>query len=129
MRMHLRSEFIILAVLACAAGGCRVKAAESLASTTAPNVKSPYKGDPYTFGGIQDGTGGLIAATRSSMETESYSEPKFKKLAGPESFASMSGHSLSPSKANETSGDFQPLPIEGGHGEVAHGSNEPNPSH
>jgi hypothetical protein len=115
MRMFLRKEFVVSALLACSIAGCRSKAYESMSSSSAPPVKSSYQGDPYTFGGIQDGTGGLIAATRSSMETETYSEPKFKKLAGPEEFASMSGHGLSPAGASEVRGDYQPLPSEGEH--------------
>ncbi len=79
-------------------------------SATKTDYKPTYKGDPYTFGGIQEGTGGQVAATSQSMESPTYTDPKYRKLAGPEGFTSMSGHSLSPAKGNDRVGDFQPLP-------------------
>ena len=117
--MQIRKELILAALLSLTIAGCRVKGYESMTSSIAPNVKSPYKGDPYTFGGLQEGTGGLIAASRSSMETEDYSEPKYKKLAGPDAFVSMSGHSLAKAKPSDIVGDYQPLPSQDAHGKTA----------
>jgi hypothetical protein len=59
--------------------GCRSVAYESMQSSTREHTKLPYKGDPYTWGGIQEGTGGLIAATKQTMEAPTYVEPKFKR--------------------------------------------------
>ena len=113
--MLMRKELALAALFAITICGCRFKAYESMNSATSSEVKLPYKGDPYTFGGMQEGTGGLIAASKGSMETETYSEPKFKKLAGPDAFISMTGHSLSKAEPSDTRGDFQPLPSASAH--------------
>lgn len=105
--------------------GCRIKAVESMHSATRPDPKGgDVYGDPYTFGGIADGTGGQVAATTQSMESPSYADPKFKKIASKEGFTSMSGHVVSDAKGSETSGDYQPLPssVEPKHG--ANGESE-----
>ena len=92
--------------------GCRIQAVESMTTASAPNQPFPEKGDPYTFGGLADGTGGQVVATTQSMESETYADPKFKQLAGTEPFVSMSGHTISKAKGSEISGDYQPLPHE-----------------
>lgn len=108
--------------LALFAFGCRSKGLESMQSATAPNQPLPYKGDPYAWGGIAEGTGGQVVGTKQTMETPTYTEPKFKKLAGPDAVTSMSGHSLAKAKPSDRSGDYQPLPAKeaaraaGGHG-------------
>jgi hypothetical protein len=115
-----------LAVLAVTACGCHIYGIDSMNSASAPNHKSPNQGgDPYTWGGIQEGTGGLVAGTKQTMETPEYSGPKFKQLAGPESFTSMSGHAVGAAKPNDVSGDWQPLP-NAGHsvGDGEHGGEE-----
>ncbi len=104
-------------LIAAALTGCHVKGLDSHESSFAENQKSPYKGDPYAWGGIQEGTGGLVVGTKQTMESPTYSEPKFKKLAGPDGYTSMSGHQLAPAKPNDRVGDHQPLP-----GGEAHGS-------
>ena len=109
LRMDLK-RIGFLTMTAIAVGGCRFVSVESFDSASAPNKPSPEKGDPYAFGGIADGTGGNVAATTQTMESESYSGPKFKQVAGNEAFTSMSGHSVSKAKPNDTSGDYQPLP-------------------
>jgi len=106
--------------LALLAVGCRFKAVESMHSATRPDPKGgEVYGDPYTFGGIADGTGGQVAATTQSMESPSYSDPKFKKIASKEGFTTMSGHVVRGAKGSETSGDYQPLPTSG---EAKHGA-------
>lgn len=120
--MILRKE-ILLVGLAVFAVGCRSVGLESMQSSSAPNQPLPYKGDPYAWGGIAEGTGGQVVGTKQTMETPTYSEPKFKKLAGPDAVTSMSGHSLAKAKPSDRPGDYQPLPnkpaahAEGGHGE------------
>jgi hypothetical protein len=113
-----------LAGFAALMAGCRFVSVESINSSSAPNEKQPSVGDPYAWGGIQEGTGGLVAADKQTMETPIYADPpKFIQLAGVEGFASMSGWVLHPAKANEVSGDHQPLPHQeaaGGHEEEGH---------
>lgn len=110
--MKLNEISIAATALAMVAGGCRSVAYESMQSSTKAHAPMTYKADPYTWGGIQEGTGGLVAATKQSMEAPSYSEPKFKKLAGREGFVSMSGWSLGKAKPSDIRGDYQPLPHE-----------------
>ena len=112
-----------LAGFAVLAVGCRFVSQESITSASAPNEKQPNVGDPYAWGGVQEGTGGLVAGTKQTMEAETYSDPKFMQLAGNEGFVSISGWVLHPAKANEVSGDHQPLPHDeaaGGHEEEGH---------
>jgi hypothetical protein len=119
--MILRKE-ILLVALAVFAVGCRSVALESMQSSSAPKQPLPYKGDPYAWGGIAEGTGGQVVGTKQTMETEAYSEPKFKKLAGPDAVTSMSGHSLAKAKPSDRSGDYQPLPNKAaGHSESGGG--------
>lgn len=104
--------------------GCRFQSIESMRTASAPNQPFPEKGDPYTFGGLADGTGGSVVGTTQSMESETYADPKFKQLAGTEPFVSMSGHTIAKAKPSEVSGDYQPLPHEevaGKHGESGEG--------
>lgn len=118
--MVLRKEFLLVG-LALVSFGCRSKGLESMQSSSAPNQPLPYKGDPYAWGGIAEGTGGQVVGTKQTMETPTYSDPKFKKLAGPEAVTSMSGHSLSKAKPSDRSGDYQPLPHKSsGHSEGGH---------
>lgn len=117
--MNLRMDrIILLAVGAVMLVGCRSVGLESINSASAPNTnKYPYKGDPYAWGGIQEGTGGQVVGTKQTMEAPTYDGDKYRKLAGPDEVISMSGHKLSKAKPNDTVGDYQPLP----HGE-AHGA-------
>jgi hypothetical protein len=113
--MLCRNGLLIFAALAIGSAGCRFKGAESMNSTKAPHTELPYKSDPYTWGGIAEGTGGQVAATRQSMESPTYAEPKFKNLAGSEGFTSMSGWNLKPAKPSDIPGDHQPLPDDADH--------------
>jgi hypothetical protein len=128
--MNLGKEFkriAGLAALAVVVSGCHIYGIDSMNSASAPNHKSPYAGDPYAWGGIQEGTGGLVAGTKQTMETPQFSGPKFMQLAGPDAFTSMGGLTLSAAKPSDTVGDWQPLPgreshgaKEEGHGEEGH---------
>ena len=100
----------LAALLLVAVVGCRSVANESMHSASAPGIEFPYRGDPHTFGGIQEGTGGMVAATSQSMESAAHTQPKAERIAGPGGFTSMSGHQVSPAKGNDRIGDFQPLP-------------------
>jgi hypothetical protein len=124
--MKLNQICLAVAALATVAGGCRSVAYESMHSSTKTHTPMTYKGDPYTWGGIQEGTGGLVAATKQSMEAPKYTEPKFKSLAGREGFVSMSGWSLGRAKPSDVRGDYQPLPSDAhadpGHAADAGGS-------
>ncbi|MBN9503289.1 MAG: hypothetical protein BGO01_14770 [Armatimonadetes bacterium 55-13] len=123
--MALRKDLAqvgLIGVIALSMVGCRIKAIESQTSASAPNTKSPYKGDPYTYGGVAEGSGGLLTTTTQTMDTPSYEGAKFKKAAGPEAYTdSNSGHHTAAAKPSDISGDYQPLPHneghEGGHGE------------
>lgn len=114
--MNLRMDrVILLAVGAITLIGCRSVALESLNSAQAPNTnKYPYKGDPYAWGGISEGTGGQVVGTQQTMEGETFDGDKFRKLAGPDAVTSMSGHQIAKAKPNDRIGDHQPLP-NGGH--------------
>jgi hypothetical protein len=116
--MNLRMEkIVLLAAGAVMLVGCRSVGLESLNSASAPNTnKFPYKGDPYAWGGIQEGTGGQVVGTKQTMEGTTFDGDKYKKLAGPDEVVSMSGHRLAKAKPSDTVGDRQPLP-----GDVSHG--------
>jgi len=119
--MALRKDLARLAclgILVVSFSGCiRFKGVESEAAANAPNQASPGKGDPYTYGGMAEGTGGLQPTTSHSMEGTSYDGGKFKQAAGTGAFKSSSGHETAPSKPSDVSGDYQPLPHEGKHEE------------
>jgi hypothetical protein len=90
--------------------GCRYQGGESFYSANKPDNEPPMKGDPYAWGGIQEATGGLVAASQQTMESTSYVEPKFMQLAGTAGFVSMAGWAVNVAKLNDTKGDYQPLP-------------------
>lgn len=112
--MALRKDLVLATLaLVCVVGlsGCRSKAAESIASAQAPNTPSPYKGDPYTYGGVSEGSGGLVTTTQQTMESPSYDGAKFKQAAGPDEYTDpSSGHKTAKAKPSDISGDYQPLP-------------------
>lgn len=66
--MSSRNVLPLLA-LALALGGCRSRAWESFSSATTPHDQSAvtWKGDPYTFGGIGNATGGRDARSSYSQ--------------------------------------------------------------
>ncbi|MBC8065917.1 MAG: hypothetical protein H7Y17_13875 [Chlorobia bacterium] len=99
-----------LVALAVVAVGCRTYGLDSMRSASAPNVKSPTQGDPYAWGGIQEGTGGLVPTTKQTMETESATEAAYLQTAGVGGFVALSGWAVSGAKTSEIVGDYQPLP-------------------
>lgn len=111
--MALRKDLVLLVCVAalCGCNGIRSKAAESIATAQAPNQPLPYKGDPYTYGGVAEGSGGLVSTTQQTMESPSYDGAKFKQAAGPDAYTdSSSGHKTAKAKPSDISGDYQPLP-------------------
>lgn len=126
MKMVLRKEIKQLGffvVLASVVVGCRTYGLDSMHSASAPNVKSQTQGDPYAWGGIQEGTGGLVPTTKQTMETDSYVGASFLQTAGSEGFVALSGWAVQKAKSSETVGDYQPLP-NSVHGEGHSGDHE-----
>jgi hypothetical protein len=52
-------RWIVVGMCAVALTGCRVKSLESFQSAVTESPATPGKGDPYAYGGIAEGSGGL----------------------------------------------------------------------
>ena len=61
--------------------GCRFKAPESFVASTTPNPPTTWEGDPYSYGGIEEASGGLDtrvqygAGARRGAGVSSYDDP------------------------------------------------------
>jgi len=128
--MALRKDlarFAVFGLVALSLSGCgfalRFKSEESMSAASAPNQKSPYKGDPYAYGGMADGYGGLQPTTTQTMEAEKYNGPEFMKAAGNDAYKSGS-HQTAAAKPSDISGDYQPLPEKGNEHKKSEGSSE-----
>jgi hypothetical protein len=62
-------RLLVVAAVGTALAGCRIKSVESFESAVNPSPPSPGKGDPYTYGGVAEGTGGLSTKTSYATDT------------------------------------------------------------
>jgi hypothetical protein len=66
------ARWLVLGLAAMSLVGCRVKSVESFESAVKQSPNSPGGGDPYTYGGMAEGTGGL--STKTSYPTDNKSD-------------------------------------------------------
>jgi hypothetical protein len=74
---------LLLALLALPLVGCiyKPRSWDSYHSTFYPNPQEPNRADPYTFGGIAEGSGGTITRTSYATDTKS-PDPRSHTVTG-----------------------------------------------